>query len=146
MPLRGDRRGQKRLPLSAEAMLCLVLPEEAVTQKAFRGVATDISGEGLRIKTFQVERDQFLLIRRYINITCEVLVDLPYLTEPLQLHGVIVWLHYGSSNSQEAEHCSMGIRLENNTAEASRRLQHVLCRLRGDSYDATPSAERVEKV
>jgi len=143
----SDRRHQGRLALNAEALIRLILPEETLSPRSFRGVATDISPEGMKVRTYQVERDQFLHLRRHTTLLCDVTIELPYLHDPLQMRGVVAWMHYEEGNRKEGDHVVIGVRLDLSATDGTRRLHYVLNRVEGDAYmTPTPSTERVKKI
>ena len=132
-----DRRVAKRLSISATALMAIVIPDQTFTPNNLRAVATDISLTGLKVKSHQMTKDDYLKLIRGVNFA-KVQVDLPYLEDPLELKGKVVWVEYHDRTESEAPCCLMGIAFDKLLPQIHARLEYVIDRLSADSFEAVP--------
>lgn len=132
-----DRRQAKRLPISATALMAVIIPDQTFTPNNLRAVATDISLTGLKVRSHQMSKDDYLRLIRGINFA-KVQVDLPYLEEPLELKGKVVWVEYRDRTETESACCLMGIAFDKLPPATHARLEYVIDRLSAESFEAVP--------
>ncbi len=133
-----DRRKAKRLPISAEGMLTILVPEETFTPQVVRCVATDISMSGMRLKSYQLGKNDYLQMLKGLR-HAKVALDLPYLDAPLQVRAMIVWVEYHDGTGKDRqEHCLLGLSFTHRDDSVLQRLEYVIDRLTAESGSARP--------
>jgi len=132
-----DRRQSRRLPLSADVMLSLLVPEQTISATPVRGVAMDISETGMRLKSYQVSPEQAELVADGSH-WAKVTIELPYLARPLELKSRIVRSQYLRRTPEDSAHCVLGLRFERLLDSETAQIHYVIDRLSGESYEAVP--------
>lgn len=139
----SDRRQAKRLPISATALLAIIIPDQTFTPNNVRSLATDISLTGMKVRSHQMTKEDYLRLIRGVNFA-KVQVELPYLEEPLELKGKVVWVEYRDRTETEPASCVMGISFDRLPPQVHARLEYVIDRLSAESYDALPKLSGLE--
>ena len=122
---RDERRRFQRLPISGEVLMSVLMPHNTFSTFSIRGIATDISIGGMRIKTYQLQRQQYLdMIRGMSHAKLEL--RLPFLDEPLYFRGILAWSEYHDPTNREPAHCYLGLAFHEFTEEAQREFGEVL--------------------
>lgn len=132
-PRGKERRQAKRLPISAEGMLTIMVPEETFTPQQLRCVATDISLSGMRVKSYQITKTDYLQLLKGVR-NAKASLDLPYLNSPLQLRATIVWVEYhDGSTGRDKAHAVLGLSFSRMPDDVLPRLEYVIDRLNAES-------------
>ena len=129
-----EKRDQPRIPITAEALLAVLVPDETFSPNYVRGVATDISLSGVRVKSYQLTREDYHRLIRGVNFA-KLNLTLPYVEEPVELRARIVWVEFHDRKAGDPPHCVLGLKFERLGQAATVRLQYVLNRLGADSYE-----------
>ncbi len=133
-----ERRQAKRLPISAEGMLTILVPEETFTPQQARCVATDISMSGMRLKSYQLTKNDYLQMLKGLRHAKVALLDLPYLDSPLEIRAMVVWVEYHDGRGKDQPHCVLGLSFTRMEEIVLQRLEYVIDRLRAESGSVRP--------
>lgn len=132
-----DRRRHERLSINVEAFVTVHTKGSGGAVMSVRGLATDISASGLQVRTRHLTRTQ---CDRLLNedFRAEISVELPYLSKPVDFSGEIMWVDELTKPGDTGLTVAMGVLFERLSPDAKAKLDYVIGRLRGDSYDAVP--------
>lgn len=120
-----EKRKHRRLKISAEAHMTLLIPNQTFSPFTIRGIGTDISLSGICIKSYQLSKPDYLsLIRGMSHV--KVSLFLPIFDEPIQLRGQVVWADFHDSKGvNDKAFCQLGISYYEFTLEAKQDLVEV---------------------
>lgn len=130
-----ERRTHRRLPLHCEALISVLLSGKDATNFSLRSIAMDISPSGLRARTYQLGRDDSHKLKNELQYA-RIILDLPYLKEPLQVSGKLVWVEYHDRSPREKPYCMMGFTFTRLEEDVSRKLDYVLIRMESESFSS----------
>jgi hypothetical protein len=104
----AERRAQPRFSVSVDVMLTIMLPEETFTPNQYRGVTSDISGGGCKLKTFQITKGEYLNLLRGIRFAK---IEFHFDEKTVSLaRGAIVWLDFhDASGPRDSSYCLLGV-------------------------------------
>ena len=127
----SERRADRRVPLSAHAVVTIMNGSKDPEPTVLHAVATDLSTTGVRLKCYQLSRDHTRLISDdRIAVTLEI--DLPYLTRAVYLRGHVVHTEeYPRTNRDEAHHI-LGVHLARGDESTTMQIKYVLDMLSTD--------------
>lgn len=138
MSANSDRRLHRRLPISAEAMVTILIPEETFSPNAVRGVAQDISVSGLKVKIYQFSQADYKDLIKGVRFA-KIDLTLPYVDEPLVLRAQVVWVDYHDATRSDRAHCLLGMKFHNVDPAVAAKLEYVIDRLSADTVKTEPS-------
>lgn len=132
-----DRRRHERISINVEALVTIYTKGTGGAVLSVRGLATDISASGMQVRSRHLSRAQ---CDRLMNedFRAEISVELPYLSKPVDFSGEIMWADELTKPGDTGLTLAMGILFERLTPDTKAKLDFVIGRLRGDSYDAVP--------
>jgi c-di-GMP-binding flagellar brake protein YcgR len=119
-----ENRKNKRYAINLPVKLFVLLPEETFQPKEQEGRAQNISLNGMKILVPHVEEALYKNLLKTVRFA-KVFFTLPGSTQPMELHGRIVWIDYSS----EEKSMELGVFLDRMFPDQHRTIQTVLDRL-----------------
>ncbi len=114
------------------ADLTILIPEETFSPNIVRCVATDVSLSGVRLKTYQLNKNDYLSLIKTVHFA-KVVIELPYSQEPLNARASIVWVEYHEPKGGEGPYCILGLKFERLSKGGEQLLENAIARLAQDS-------------
>jgi len=137
----SDRRSFVRIPVSADAIVTLLVPDATATKFTVRGTASDISYSGIKIISYQIPKYRFLqLIKGLAH--AELQLMFPSIEEPVLLKATVVWADFHDEKDGKTAYCSLGLAFHKFTEQAREQFFGILERVAGESLSLAPSAEK----
>lgn len=125
LPEGQENRSFVRIPLSAETIVTLLIPDETATRLTVRGLASDISYSGIKIISYQIPKYRFLqLIKGRAH--AEIKLILPSLDVPVYLKATVVWADYHEAKEGKQGFCALGMAFHKFSEEARKQFNDVL--------------------
>ncbi len=131
----ANRRQNRRISLSAHAILTLLVPELTNTPKGIRCVAKDLSMGGVKIKTYQIGEDVAGVLAEGIH-WAKIQMELPYIDHMVELTSRVVWSQFMNEYKKKEVYTLLGLAFDKVPAKTKAEIEYVVSRLSGDSVDA----------
>jgi len=120
-----ERRHYPRLKINLDVKFALLIPHETFTALSLAGRTTDLAIGGMRLRTEDLEREQYLSILRGQSSIKVSLNHKSFIT-PIMLRGQVVWCDYHDATANEKKHCFLGVSFYNFTEGALEEYSNVL--------------------
>jgi hypothetical protein len=120
-----ERRRSNRFRLQADVMLTLLIPNETFSPFSLRGVALDVSIGGIRVKTYQLNKKDYLATLHGMS-HAKLVLNLPHVEDPIHLAGRVVWTEFHEAKGEEKSHCLLGVSFYKFSDDALDDFQEVL--------------------
>lgn len=131
----SERRKFPRFSFTAEAMMAVMIPQETFTPLGIRAVVSDISSTGLRVKTYQLGKTDYLELLKGVHYA-KIAFDLPDVEESIEAKTSIVWVEYHDRTATDQAHCILGMRFERFVGRGADLLHKGLESLHASSMEA----------
>lgn len=129
------------LAINADALVTILFPEETFLPRCLRGVATQITEQGMEWTTYQLTERQVAQIQHEKHFA-KVSLELPLSTPNFHLRAEVLSVTYRVRTRTEPARATLGLHftgdLKPQTAE---RLHRALDRIRGASIRMKPTSQ-----
>ncbi len=120
--------------------MAIMMPHETFTPLSIRSVVSDISLTGLRVKTYQLGKKDYLELIKNVHFA-KIGFDLPGVEESIQGHASIVWVDYHDKSGEDQAHCLLGMKYERFLGNSEELLRRGLENLRSPAPGSMPAPE-----
>jgi len=131
----AERRRFPRFAFTADAMMAIMIPEQTFTPLGIRSTVSDISRTGLRVKTYQLGKKDYLELLRSVHYA-KIAFDLPGVEESIEAKTSIVWVEYHDRTASDQAHCILGMTFERFVGKSAELLEQGLRNLQATAIEA----------
>jgi len=140
----SERRKSRRLSITADVIVSMMIPEETFTPNSVRGYGLEISQLGMSVKTYQLSQEEYTALMKGVRYA-RILLFLPYYEDPLDFKAALMWSDYHAYPGNDKPHCLLGFRFNNMAPGDVAKLEDAYNRLSRDSVSDVPrNAVRLE--
>lgn len=131
----SERRRFPRFAFTADAMMAIMIPEQTFTPLGIRAVVSDISGSGMRVKSYQLGKKDYLELLKSVHYA-KIAFDLPGVEESIEAKTSIVWVEYHDRTATDQAHCILGMTFERFVGKGAELLAKGLANLQASAIEA----------
>ncbi len=103
-----ERRRSKRVEYACEAVLRICGQPKSERRDEIRAIAIDISEVGVRLKTYQVNNDEYETLQS-MGVSAEVEITTPDLNDSIVFPAQVIWAVYHAPRQKDPGYCMVGL-------------------------------------